>query len=782
MPEHGSYPHLPLQRENPVTEKRAGQPPRFVQPENPASHGRSLQQRIEQAKIQTDMDQGGFDERRLFRFTVAKGFDPDTLRNISSDIEFVSQEDEQIIVAFVSDAALESFEARLASLVAGEQVKYKQVLYDLQGVDGWSPEDRKGWALRREGLPSTSPFLLDIELWPLEDRQDERTKLWQTFEAWLTEHGIEKLDSVKHSGLTLYRVRCDHSQAKRLLHHRDVRTVDLPPRYGLELQLLHTDIQDLPEIQPPTENVPGVVILDSGLTTGHPLLASAVGDSQSYLPDKDATDENGHGTHVAGLALYGDVEGTIRERRLVPELRLFSGRILDENNENNTGFVENQITEAVRYFHGTYGCKIFNLSFGDQNKPYIGGHVKGIAYTLDTLSRELGVLFVVSSGNVLGSQLDALEWKSDYPQYLWREDWAILDPAPALNALTVGSLARYDQTIISQRHTNDPAEIPIARRDQPSPFSRRGPSVGGAIKPELVAYGGNWAVNTRAGANMLIRNSLGELSTNNDFVGGHLLAEQSGTSMAAPQVAHLAARLLSEHPQADPNLLRTLLVAHATIPEASRELCKEDTEKLRRICGYGRVDTRTLSRSLENEVTLLADARIANKRHHFYEVPIPDEFVSTGRRLREITVALAYTPYVRSTRIAYKASRIYFRVVAAPNLDHVSTMFNKATEQEDYKNIAELSNPDVSFKTRGKGTVQKATWCFKQFYNDAVLRTKRLFVVVTRNDHPWGELHSATEESYALVVCLRDRENEQAQLYTKIRNKLQARTRERARV
>lgn len=631
-------------------------------------------------------------------------------------------------------------------------------------------------------MPEATPFLLDIELWPLEDHKDERTQLWQTFEAWLTEHGIEKLDSVKHSGLTLYRVRCDHSQVERLLHYRDVRTVDLPPRYGLELQLFHADIQNLPEIQPPAENAPGVVILDSGLTTGHPLLASAVGDSQSYLPNKDATDENGHGTHVAGLALYGDIEGTIRERRLVPELRLFSGKILDENNENNTGFVENQITEAVQYFHDTYSCKIFNLSFGDQNKPYIGGHIKGIAYTLDTLSRKFGVLFVVSSGNVLCSQLSALEWKNNYPNYLWLEDWALLDPAPALNALTVGSLARYDQTINSQRHANDPAEIPIARRDQPSPFSRRGPSVGGAIKPELVAYGGNWAVNTRAGTNTLVRNSLGELSTNNGFVDGRLFAEQSGTSMATPQVAHLAARLLYEHPQADPNLLRTLLVAHASIPKASRELCAEDTEALRKICGYGYIDTRALLRSLENEVTLLAEARIENKRHHFYEVPIPDEFVGAGHRLREITVSLAYTPYVRSTRIAYKATRIDFKVVPATDLNHVSTMFNRATEQDDYENIAELSNPNVSAKTRGKGTVQTATWQFKRFIKSSVLRNNRLFVVITRNDYPWGEPHSATEESYSLVVCLRDRENEQAQLYSEIRSRLQTRTRARARV
>lgn len=51
---------------------------------------------------------------------------------------------------------------------------------------------------------------------------------------------------------------------------------------------------------------------------------------------------------------------------------------------------------------------------------------------------------------------------------------------------------------------------------------------------------------------------------------------------------------------------------------------------------------------------------------------------------------------------------------------------------------------------------------------------------MTRNDFAWAEPHSATEEDYALVVTFRDRENEQARLYTQIRNRLQARVRGRA--
>lgn len=72
-----SFPHLPLNREEPVTEKRPGtwRPPE--PPDDPPAHGRMLQECLESAKNQTDEDIGGFD--------------PDTLRNISPEIEFVSQ-------------------------------------------------------------------------------------------------------------------------------------------------------------------------------------------------------------------------------------------------------------------------------------------------------------------------------------------------------------------------------------------------------------------------------------------------------------------------------------------------------------------------------------------------------------------------------------------------------------------------------------------------------------------------------------------------------------------
>ncbi|MGD0959412.1 MAG: serine protease, partial [Methylomonas sp.] len=87
----------------------------------------------------------------------------------------------------------------------------------------------------------------------------------------------------------------------------------------------------------------------------------------------------------------------------------------------------------------------------------------------------------------------------------------------------------------------------------------------------------------------------------------------------------------------------------------------------------------------------------------------------------------------------------------------------------------------ISRSLRSKGTAQSAMWQFKKFNRNSKLITDKLFVVVTRNDHPWGETDTKTLEEYSLVVCLRDRENQQAKLYSQIQSRLQQRQRARAR-
>src|SRR5690606_28336252 len=207
----------------------------------------------------------------------------------------------------------------------------------------------------------------------------------ESFRAWLDESRIEFLDSLCQPSLVMVRVRCLRTQAERLLlHHRDVRGVDLPPRLGIEVGVLQTDIGQFSPPLAPTDAAPVIAILDSGLTAGHPLIGPAVAEAAGFVLPERATSDNmpdGHGTLVGGLALYGDVADSIERGRFVPVLRLLSGKVFEDDGTDQTTFVERSVEDAVRYFAEEYGCRVFNLSYGDLNKVYDGRHLRGLAYT-----------------------------------------------------------------------------------------------------------------------------------------------------------------------------------------------------------------------------------------------------------------------------------------------------------------------------------------------------------------------------------------------------------------
>ena len=388
------------------------------------------------------------------------------------------------------------------------------------------------------------------------------------------------------------------------------------------------------------------------------------------------------------------------------------------------------------------------------------------------------MLFVVPTGNYEGDEDGPSDWYTEYPNYLLGETATLLDPAPALNVLTVGSLARYER---NERWPDDPGYRPVARTGQPSPFTRRGPSVNRAIKPDLVDYGGNKIVDVRAG-NRLVAGlqGLGELSTSRNFAAGRPFSEGSGTSFAAPRIANAAANLLSELPDASVDLCRALLVAHARTPAPCMDLFSDDVETVRDLAGYGLVDQSAVYRSLEGCVTLWAEDSIENRRHHFYEIPVPADFWEGGRRVRELTIALAYRPNVRTTRIDYRASAISFKFVNANSLEEVARRFNAAVDQDAAARIKErASGRSVPETVRSRGTIQCSSWKFTQ--PSRTTRESSWFVVVTRNDPPWGQNLSSERESYALTVTLADRLAQQPRLYSRIETQLQARARARVR-
>jgi len=775
-----AYEHIRISRDEPVRERhrRPGFPGN-LRPDDARSFGQQLSTSLAAAKEQIqEADIAGFDSRLLLKVNLREGAPLPELEAIGG-ISIVSQEDKAVVLAFATAAGLAEFEARLTTLSQSGRATRSDILFSIERFERWTPDNRTGNALRAQGFPNRATFVLDVELWPLENRQ-HRAQSLDSFRQWALLQSLDVLDTLDQPSLILLRVRSTQAQAELLLNHRDIRTVDLPPSVGIGLQLLQVDVNQFPQVPQPSENAPRLAVLDSGITQGHPLLSPAVGDAQGFVvPIRDASDNAtaGHGTFVAGLALYGDVADQARQGQFIPQLQLLSGRVFNDDGTDQTEFVEKCVDEAVRYFKDNYGCRVFNLSYGDFNKVYDGRHVRGLAYTLDRLTRDLDVLFVVPTGNLRTDQLPADPLR-EYPRYLLGPDARLLEPAPALNAITVGGLAAVDISTQAQRHEHTIEDVPIAAPLQPSPFTRAGFSVGGAIKPDFVEEAGNLAV-TRNGGN-LRHQGLGIVSMNSGFAGGRPFREDHGTSFAAPKVAHIAAKLAGRFPENSINLVRAILACHASWPEPTIQLLNQDgdaagRESLLKLVGYGQIAKDTLIESDEQAVTLYSEDRIGNNHTQFYELPLPDELWSRGNRQRQISIALAYSPEVRTTRLDYKHTKLSFSLVEADSLNQVADAFTRGRAQ----GLSERSGGrSISGDMRKPGTLQASTWTFQVAPRSG---QRKLFIVITRQDANWS-IQQDEDESYALSIVIRDRENTTVNLHERISAIVQARVQERARV
>ena len=117
-----------------------------------------------------------------------------------------------------------------------------------------------------------------------------------------------------------------------------------------------------------------VAVLDTGFDFGHPDFAGRTIHRKSFV-GRQAIDKDGHGTHCAGIAAGGAVapKAATSEKTgakggrgkaglrygVAPGARLFIGKILDDNGEGSDGLALAGIEWALEK-----GCKVISMSFG----------------------------------------------------------------------------------------------------------------------------------------------------------------------------------------------------------------------------------------------------------------------------------------------------------------------------------------------------------------------------------------------------------------------------------
>jgi len=357
--------------------------------------------------------------------------------------------------------------------------------------------------------------------------------------------------------------------------------------------------------------VPHVCLLDTGVNIAHPLLAPAIRaeDTHTVEPGWGTDDREGHGTEMAGLALWGNLTPLLDASEPAEVgRRLESVKLLNRNHENAGdpqyhGYLTIQavshpeITAPER--QRVFSMAITARDARDRGRP------SAWSATLDRLAvdyenqGETPRLFVVSAGNVD----DPNAW-AEYPDSNTSD--GIHDPGQAWNVLTVG--ASTELTQITEPDADN--YQPIAPLGGLSPFSTTSQSwePHWPMKPDVVFEGGNAGKDALGAAWM---HSLSLLTTNSD-IRERLFTTTRATSAASALAARMAAQLMAAYPELRPETIRGLMVHSAEWTPAMKQQflptnpSKKNVASLVRHCGFGQPNLSRALWSVENSLTFLS--------------------------------------------------------------------------------------------------------------------------------------------------------------------------------
>jgi len=377
-----------------------------------------------------------------------------------------------------------------------------------------------------------------------------------------------------------------------------------------------------------------------------------------------------------------------------------------------------------------------------------------LASLVDELSKELNVIFVISSGNI---DEDDFNFSDNYPDYLLDEStdmFKIVDPATSALALTVGALSKYN--------TNRFFDV---FADYPSPITRVGPGYRGMIKPEFVENGGGG-----------FGEKLDVITINPNWINeGRLFTLVNGTSFSAPKVSNYIAKLINKYPGRSQNLIKALLISSASIPsEKPAPLSKmrisaggDKAKNLLNIYGYGKPNLNNAFYSELNRVLLLRENTIKLDKIHIYPVYLPDGFIERHGN-RSISVTLVFDPPANKNRVEYLGATFETHLFKNIDIEEVLKLYKSVpidTEEEIIpekirKNEIKLY-PGVSL--RKKGVHHKG---IKEYKKQPKIDTNQPLVLVVICQNKWIQDEEYNQD-YAVIVSIEH--SERIDLYNQIR-------------
>ena len=724
------------------------------------------------------------------------------LRKMGLEVLSVEEDKRGYWVVFSSDQELKEFRSRIVSHGKdGEGGVTKYNFFNaIDEIEDIPVEKKIAQSITDSPLLDGERSYIDVELWRMSD--EKLSKFISSLPSAI--QNLRVTDSLIRNSFALLRVRLDLAAYNQLIEFKEVARVSRPPLPTFNpFEVFNEDIKSF-EILPPLESATGILIVDSGVVSGHPMIGNALGDEANFQSvEYEITDKAGHGTAVAGCALYGDIEQCIGKQQFHAHNWLFSAKVMYANSGFNgevypvydpQKLMEHQFQDAIEYFLGNNDnrIKVVNISLGNDTEVWHKSVFRQPPLTslIDEIAREYDdVVFVVSTGNVRMSG-DISGMVDGYPNCLFEDnstEFNLINPATSALALTVGSIASTPRIAANPyNESQDDIVTSVAAEHQPSPFTRSGPGINGMVKPELVEYGGNLILSQEFG--FVQANSGGNIPILSSEYPERLFAFDLGSSFSAAKVARSCALVSNSYPDNSSNFIKNLVLQSANYPEPidmgfwQAQAKKEAELKRTKTIGYGVPNHLKAISSFDDRVLFFSESSIQMDQAKVFKIDIPKNFFATeGDRL--LSVVLTYNPPVRSSRgDNYLGNTLEFRVFHTVSPEDVVSKISVLDNDRNESAIKDRYHIDFDPKVtlRNKGCHQKATRNFKDSHWSRNPFTSLCIALINRNRWVNGIKQSFMQD-YCLSLCVYH--SELSTLYTEIRtlNEIQLRGRVRVR-
>lgn len=405
-----------------------------------------------------------------------------------------------------------------------------------------------------------------------------------------------------------------------------------------------------------------ICLLDSGVNNGHILLKPVLADDNclTYNADWGTSDSKGHGTEMAGISTYFDLNKVLESSGEISINHILESVKIVQNGQANEPQLYGDITsQAINRaeLNNPHLKRVICMAVTAENikdgKPTSwSGAVDSLSFGTFAEESNEKRLIIISAGNV-----DISDFKNvPYPEL--NKINQIQNPAQAWNAITVGAYTRkanIQDSIFNGYNA-------IAEPYLLSPYSRTSCLWDNKwpIKPDIVCEGGNIATN---GIEYDYPDDLSLLTTSKD-VNSKSFSTINATSSATAQASYIAAEIQENYPEYWPETIRALMINSADwtsqmLEENIKRGNKTEYLNLLRIYGYGIPNLKKAIRTANNSINMVIQSELQPyekikkdkiKDMNLHSLPWPkDALLSLGDTEVKMKITLSYFIEPRTT-------------------------------------------------------------------------------------------------------------------------------------